>query len=292
LTLSGTNAAALKSGPVPASAAVLSGHQQNFVWTYTAAGNNGAIQFFGQAAGVDANSNSTLSTGQLQSQVTNVFQGALNLDQVSSSSSRVFRGQNGIPVTMQVRNTSFNPVTLTATTLNFNGSTSADFVVIPNPGNLQVAPGGSSFTLQFTVNVGKNAPLGSVVLDGRVAGTAGGKAMSTMGAIQTGTWEIDEAKNKLQQNYPNPFRLSQYAYTTFEYYVKDNVPVSLKIYNLAGELVAVLVDGSPGVGHYTVPWNGHNGDAGQTGKELGSGVYLAVFQTGGDKEILKVVVIK
>jgi hypothetical protein len=292
LTLSGTNAALLKSGPTPASASITSGSQQVFTWTYTAAGNDGIIQFSGQAKGLDANSNSPVATGQVLSGQTNVFQGALDLEQVTSPSTQVYRGQKNIPVTMQLRNTSLQPVTITAATINFNGLASSDFTVVPNTGNPQVVQGQSDFSLQFTVAVGKNAPLGNTLINGGVVGASAGRTMTTLPAPLNCTWNINEAVNKLRQNYPNPFYLSKNAFTTFDYYVKEDVPVTLKVYNLAGELVAVLVDGSPGVGHYTVQWNGHNGDVGQTGKPLGSGVYLAVFQTGSDKEILKVVVIK
>jgi hypothetical protein len=292
LTLNGTNAVTLKSGPVPAGAIIPSGQHKDFVWTYTAAGNDGTIQLTGQANGWDANSNSPVATGQLQSGQTNVFQGALNLDQVNSTSIQVYRGQNSIPVTMQVRNTSLMPVTITATTLNFNGASSSEFTVISDPGNPQVVPGQASFSMQFAVNISKNAPLGSVVIDGRVVGTSGGREMSTTGASQTSTWEILEPVNQLRQNYPNPLRLSRKNFTTIEYTLQDDVASTLKVYNLAGELVAVLVDGSPGVGKHVVQWYGDNGNPGQRGKTVGSGVYLVVLQSGGYKEIKKVVVIR
>ena len=53
-----------------------------------------------------------------------------------------------------------------------------------------------------------------------------------------------------------------------------------------------MLDGSPGVGRHSAAWYGDNGDVGQRGKTVGSGVYLAVFQSGDYKEIKKVVVIR
>ncbi|MBN1595892.1 T9SS type A sorting domain-containing protein, partial [candidate division FCPU426 bacterium] len=100
------------------------------------------------------------------------------------------------------------------------------------------------------------------------------------------------AFNSLRQNYPNPLRLAKGDFTTLEYFVREDVDISIKIYNLAGELVCDLYSGRPGIGRHAVYWYGDNGSQEKRGKTVGSGVYIAVFQSGEYKEMKKVVVIR
>ena len=48
------------------------------------------------------------------------------------------------------------------------------------------------------------------------------------------------------------------------------------VYNLTGQKVATLVDGSRQAGTYTIRWDGRD----ETGHSLGNGVYLYRLQTG------------
>jgi hypothetical protein len=75
------------------------------------------------------------------------------------------------------------------------------------------------------------------------------------------------SRNSMDQNYPNPFNPT----TTIKYEVKDAGMVSLKIYNVAGQLVKTLVNENQlaGVVH-TAEWNGRN----DTGQFVSSGVYF------------------
>lgn len=70
----------------------------------------------------------------------------------------------------------------------------------------------------------------------------------------------------LDQNYPNPFNPT----TTIRFRVAAAEHVTLKVYDLLGREVAVLVDrfASPGV--YSVEWNGRDG----AGQSVPSGVYF------------------
>ncbi len=72
----------------------------------------------------------------------------------------------------------------------------------------------------------------------------------------------------LGQNYPNPFNPS----TSISYYVgtETAVRVSLRVYNLAGQLVKTLVDEEKAPGEHQVIWDGKN----QQGDEVASGVYF------------------
>jgi hypothetical protein len=72
--------------------------------------------------------------------------------------------------------------------------------------------------------------------------------------------------NSLSQNYPNPFNPS----TTIKYSIKDRGHVSLKIYNVAGQLVRTLVNSDMTAGAYAETWNGLS----NAGTPVSSGVYF------------------
>lgn len=76
----------------------------------------------------------------------------------------------------------------------------------------------------------------------------------------------------LSQNYPNPFNPT----TTIEYALAKQVDVSIKIYNVVGQEVAVLVNEMQAPGKYKTEWNGRN----VLGKEAASGVYFLKFEAG------------
>ena len=73
-------------------------------------------------------------------------------------------------------------------------------------------------------------------------------------------------KDYLSQNYPNPFNPA----TTIAFGLKEPGVVTLKIYDVAGKLVRVLVDGEREADHYQVVWDGRNND----GVRVASGVYF------------------
>ena len=55
----------------------------------------------------------------------------------------------------------------------------------------------------------------------------------------------------LQQNYPNPFN----PVTTIGFSLETSSNISLKIFNLAGELTEILAEGYHSPGHYYTQWN-------------------------------------
>ncbi len=281
----------ITSGPSPSGADIPGSQNQVFTWTCAAGEQVGTLVFNGSAQGWDSNSGNTVTANSADSNTINVLQGALNLDRISSPDTQVYQGQAGLEVSMYARNTSLMHVTLTASGLNFNGSQQG-FVALPAADNPSTVAPESSFELKFIIAINKDAPLGNVVIDGTVSGDAETGAMSANGAQVTASWEILEPFNSLRQNYPNPLRLAQNDCTTFEYFIREDVDLSIKIYNLAGELVAILYEGRPGVGKHTVEWYGDNGEPGQRGQTVGSGVYLAVFKIGDYQETKKVVVIR
>jgi hypothetical protein len=78
----------------------------------------------------------------------------------------------------------------------------------------------------------------------------------------------------LQQNYPNPFNPS----TSIEFSIPVTSDVTLKIYNLLGEVVTTLVNEEVSAGHYSTVWNG----ADDTGSKVSSGVYLYEMKANGN----------
>ncbi|RKY52451.1 MAG: hypothetical protein DRP93_08115, partial [Candidatus Neomarinimicrobiota bacterium] len=73
-------------------------------------------------------------------------------------------------------------------------------------------------------------------------------------------------KLELLPNTPNPFR----EYTDIRYSLPEGAQVSLKIYNLLGKEMAVLVNGYQDAQNYSVRWYGET----QSGMPAPSGVYL------------------
>jgi hypothetical protein len=70
----------------------------------------------------------------------------------------------------------------------------------------------------------------------------------------------------LYQNYPNPFNPA----TTISYQLPESGKVRLEIYNLKGQLVKTLVDGTQVSGLHSIVWNGTDSQ----NRKVASGVYL------------------
>jgi hypothetical protein len=78
--------------------------------------------------------------------------------------------------------------------------------------------------------------------------------------------------NALWQNYPNPFNPE----TIIGFDLVEESQVSLRIYDVTGQIVATLADGNPlRAGHHEVVWNGLN----RTGSKVASGVYFYQIHT-------------
>jgi hypothetical protein len=71
---------------------------------------------------------------------------------------------------------------------------------------------------------------------------------------------------QLSQNYPNPFNPT----TQINFELPKAGQVTLEVFNLVGQRVAVLVDGYREAGHHTVAWHGVDGH----GSRVSSGVYF------------------
>ncbi|MFQ5708035.1 MAG: Ig-like domain-containing protein [bacterium] len=74
----------------------------------------------------------------------------------------------------------------------------------------------------------------------------------------------------LFQNYPNPFNPD----TEIRFFLDENREVSIKIYNLIGQLVKTLVQETMTPGFHTTLWDGTSND----GKPVPSGVYIYALE--------------
>jgi len=83
----------------------------------------------------------------------------------------------------------------------------------------------------------------------------------------------------LSQNYPNPFNPS----TVIEYHLSMNAKVTLKVYNILGEEVAVLADGVQSAGTHRVEFNA---------ADLSSGIYLYRLNTPDHSEVRRMLLLK
>jgi len=91
----------------------------------------------------------------------------------------------------------------------------------------------------------------------------------------------------LSQNYPNPFNPS----TTINFSLVDEGPVSLKVYNLVGEIVAVLInDEIKEPGSYTINFDASSPSLGSS--SISSGTYLYVLKQGDKINLKKMILLK
>ncbi len=92
----------------------------------------------------------------------------------------------------------------------------------------------------------------------------------------------------LSQNYPNPFNSTTLICYQLPAISSQQSAVSLRIYNIEGQLVRTLVDGQQGAGRYEVSWDGCD----SYGEPLSSGIYLCRMKATGFTQTRKVVLLK
>ncbi|MFO7448317.1 MAG: T9SS type A sorting domain-containing protein, partial [Ignavibacteriaceae bacterium] len=87
-------------------------------------------------------------------------------------------------------------------------------------------------------------------------------------------------KFSLHQNYPNPFNPT----TNIRFDVANNSPVTLKVYNVVGQMVSTLVNNQVfGAGTYSVTWDASN---------LASGIYFYRLEAEGVVNTMKMMLLK
>ena len=83
----------------------------------------------------------------------------------------------------------------------------------------------------------------------------------------------------LSSSYPNPFNPS----TSMDLSLNESGYVSVKVYNVMGQVVSTLIDGSMDAGYHTLTWNADN---------MPSGMYLVRVQSGNNVETQKLMLLK
>jgi alpha-glucosidase len=84
---------------------------------------------------------------------------------------------------------------------------------------------------------------------------------------------------ELYQNYPNPFNPS----TTIKFSLPERLPVTIKVYDIIGREVAVLMNQAKDAGVWYVPFNASS---------LANGVYFCRIQAGKYNSVIKMILLK
>lgn len=104
----------------------------------------------------------------------------------------------------------------------------------------------------------------------------------------TGSTNIEEFANplltELKHNYPNPFNPE----TTISFSLAEAGHILLEVFNINGQKVATLFDGSKEAGHHHIIWNGRN----HYNQQAGSGVYFYRMKTDDYTETKRMIMIK
>jgi hypothetical protein len=95
---------------------------------------------------------------------------------------------------------------------------------------------------------------------------------------------VNPLQTSLRGNYPNPFNPS----TTIQFSLKETSPVYLEIYNITGQKVRSLVNGSLPAGTHNIEWNGKDNN----GRVVGSGVYFYKMGSGKYTNTKKMILMK
>ena len=102
--------------------------------------------------------------------------------------------------------------------------------------------------------------------------------------LREGSDMIPEIIEFSASNYPNPFNPT----TTISYSLPLEGNISLNVYNVKGQLVRQLIDGSQLEGHYEVVWNGKDNNE----KSVSSGIYFYKLSTKDETIMKKMLMLK
>jgi hypothetical protein len=103
--------------------------------------------------------------------------------------------------------------------------------------------------------------------------------------LQCGTASVQTVATPITlQNYPNPFN----PHTTISYSISRNSYTTLKVYDVTGGLVRILVDGMREAGAHREIWDGRD----DNGREVSSGVYFYQLRVGSFTDTKKLVLVR
>ena len=172
-------------------------------------------------------------------------------------------GSNGWSISAYPYGSGGNP-TFSA---GFGSGGTYSFTVLPGTYSIQFSMYGQNISgTQFYYNQISQPP-GTAVTVSAVGDTVFGINADFTGPVTSvpGTKSAAPKTFALSQNYPNPFNPS----TVIGYQLPMTGSVTLKIYNVLGQEVASLVNGTQSAGSYSVVWNA---------SQFASGVYFYKIQ--------------
>jgi len=89
---------------------------------------------------------------------------------------------------------------------------------------------------------------------------------------------------QVNQNYPNPFNPA----TTIAYSLPERAEVEIVIFNILGQRVTILDEGTRPAGEHTVVWNGID----NSGEAVATGVYFYRVRAGDNVSTKKMLLLK
>ncbi|HDS09494.1 MAG TPA: hypothetical protein ENN73_04635 [Firmicutes bacterium] len=96
-------------------------------------------------------------------------------------------------------------------------------------------------------------------------------------------------KFEISQNFPNPYIPSEYPVTKIKLTVSEAVSIKLKIYDLNGALIKIMLDNETlQPGQYLFTWDGKN----DKGREVQSGTFLIMATDGSETKIKKMTILR
>ncbi len=107
---------------------------------------------------------------------------------------------------------------------------------------------------------------------------------SDFGDVGNNENDLPANQTILAGNYPNPFNPT----TTVRFALKDKSNVTIKVYNIKGQLVKTLVDGKMSAGTHEVVWEGQD----NRNRSVGSGVYMFRMVTPEYEKTIKSLLLK
>ncbi|UCF04511.1 MAG: T9SS type A sorting domain-containing protein, partial [bacterium] len=98
--------------------------------------------------------------------------------------------------------------------------------------------------------------------------------------------DVDETPKaySLAQKFPNPFNTN----TTIKFNMREKGHVTVRVYNVAGQLVRTLVNEVRDAGPHSIDWKGRN----DSGKSVASGVYFYKMDTKNFVQTRKMVLLR
>jgi len=145
------------------------------------------------------------------------------IKEVRTVPTAVNKGQNGIPVFIDLENTGETPLVFNGASLTFSLGFYTQTLISPALGT--VIPGPGSLTVQISVNVLSNSPSGISTIDATASGTNAfsGKPANAAGAVVKDAWTIQS---------PSDLVLVSITASSTVYRGQTGIPVFLNVQNI------------------------------------------------------------